>query len=289
MTFPPKTIRSFTQIKPGVIISLAVEKGGAGKTTSAVNIASGLARWGANLGWRVLLIDIDPQGTASNAVGQFSAASSEKTLAKLLDDDHLLLRPHEFIAPSPWNPKHLHYIPTNRQTLGGMREKLISKIGRERRLSRVLNPLRSDYHFVIIDTGPVNDVLTQNALVASDFVLIPINLDFLGLEAINRTFQLIKVIQLGLEQERPKILGLLGTFYRKGVLASEEALKMLNDKFSNSVIRTVIPLNSAIPDSFSAGVDIYTFNRYSPGATAYNRVVHEILIRIKKIQEQRYG
>ncbi len=204
---------------------------------------------------------------APNAVGQFPKISPEKTLAVLLDDDHMRHRPNEFIVPSPWNPKHLHYIPSSRNTLEIMREKLFAKIGRERRLARLLDPLRADYNFVIIDTGPANDVLTQNALVVSDFVVVPVNLDFLGLEAINRTLQMIKVVQLGLDQETPKILGLLGTFYRKGVYASEEALQILQNKFSASLIRSVVPLNSAIPDSFAARF-LARARRYHGGQTA---------------------
>jgi chromosome partitioning protein len=276
----------FASLKPGSVISISVEKGGAGKTASAVNIASGLARWGVELGWRVLLIDIDPQSTAANAVGKFGAVNPQKTLAMLLNDDQMQLRPHEFIATSPWYPRHLHYIPSSRQTLDGMREALIPKVGRERRLSRILKSLRSDYHFVVIDTGPANDVLTQNALVASDYVVVPINLDFLGLEAINRTLQMIKIIQMGLDQETPKILGLLGTFYRKGIYSSEESLKLLREKFSAWVFNHVIPLNSAIPDSFSAGVDLHALNRYSPGAKAYSDVVEDILNRIHLLQGQ---
>ena len=287
-THSPSTNTSydFSSLKPGSVISVAVEKGGAGKTASAVNIAAGLARCGAVFGWRVLLIDIDPQSTAANAVGRFGPVTPQKTLAMLLNDDQMQLRPIEFVTTSPWNPKHLHYIPSSRQTLDGMREALIPKIGRERRLARVLKSLQADYHFVVIDTGPANDVLTQNALVASDYVFIPINLDFLGLEAINRSIQMIKVIQMGLDQDVPKILGMLGTFYRKGIYSSEEALNLLREKFASVLFRSVIPLNSAIPDSFSAGVDLYSFNRYSPGAKAYSDIVLEILTRIMKIQGQ---
>ncbi len=281
-------IHNFSNLKPGTIISIAVEKGGAGKTASAVNIAAGLARWGALCGWRVLVVDIDPQSTAANAVGQFSGEYHEKTLGVLLDDDQKRLRPHEYILPSPWNPQHLHYIPSHLHTLDGIREKLITKIGRERRLARILNTLRADYHFIIIDTGPSNDVLTQNALVASDYVIVPINLDFLGLEAITRTFRMVKTVQIGLDQDSPKVLGLVGTFYRKGIFASEEALSILREKFKSSLFGTVVPLNSAVPDSFSAGVDLYTYSKYAPGTKAYNRIVMELLNRINDFQTQNY-
>lgn len=277
-------VRKFSTLKPGTIISIAVEKGGAGKTASAVNIAAGLARWGALCGWRVLLVDIDPQGTAANAVGQFSSAHHDKNLAMLLDDDHKRLRPHEFIIPSPWNLGHLHYIPSHLHEIDGLRERLITKIGRERRLARILNPLRPDYQFIIVDTGPTNDVLTQNALVASDYVLIPVNLDFLGLEAITRTLRMIKTVQIGLEQDSPKVLGLLGTFYRKNVLSSEEALSLLQKKFKHSLFGTVVPLNSAVPDSFSAGVDLYAYNKYSPAARAYSQIAQELLDRVHNLQ-----
>jgi len=162
-------------------------------------------------------------------------------------------------------------------------------LARKRRLSQILASLQPDYHFVIIDTGPANDVLTQNALVASDYVLMPINLDFLGLEAINRTLQMIKAVHIGLVQESPRIIGMLGTFYRKGVLASEEALHILQEKFSSALIPALIPLNSTIPDSFSAGVDLHNFNKYAPGAKAYAEVVQEILQRVHRLQKQQHG
>ena len=279
----------FSQINTGNVIAIAVVKGGAGKTASAVSIASGLAQLGASFNWRVLLVDIDPQSTAANAAGKYNPISQTKNLAMLLSDDQKKLRPHEFVTPSPWYPQHLHYIPSNPQSMEEMRERLTSKLGRERRLSRILKTLLSDYHFVIIDTGPANDVLTQNALVAANYVITPINLDFLGLEAITRTDQMIQQVQIGLDQDSPKTLGLLGTFYRKGVLASEEALTLVQDRFSSSVFESVIPLNSAIPDSFSAGTDIFTYDKYSPSAKAYAQVIQEIIVRISAYQGQSNG
>jgi chromosome partitioning protein len=275
----------YTQLKPGNIIAISVVKGGAGKTASAVNIASGLALWGVNFGWRVLLVDTDPQSTAANAVGKYNPISQTKNLAMLLDDDQQQLRPHEYVVPSPWYPQNLHFIPTNLQSMGSMREKMLSKLGRERRLARILKSLASDYHFVIIDTGPSNDVLTQNALVAADYVITPINLDFLGLEAITRTLQMIKEVQIGLDQETPQILGLLGTFYRKGILASEDSLQLLQEKFQSALFETVIPLNASLPDSFSAGTDIFSYDKYSPGAKAYGSLVQEIIHRVNQFQQ----
>ena len=284
-----ETLTYLSKIRPGSIISIVVEKGGAGKTASAINIASNLARWGAICDWRTLLIDIDPQSTAANAVGQYSAISQTKNLAMLLDDKNDRLNPHEFVVPSPWNLQHLHYIPTSRQSLGKMREKLISQPGSKRRLGRILKHLIPDYQFVIIDTAPANDVLMQNALAAADYVLMPVNLDFLGLEAISRTLQLIKEVQAALRQDKPKILGLLGTFYRKRVLSSEESLTLMRENFSDSLFDTVIPINSAIPDSFSASVDLHTFNKRSSSAKAYSKVVQEIILRIHNLQRQNHG
>lgn len=279
----------FSKIQPGTIIALSVVKGGAGKTASAVSIAAGLALSGSRFNWRVLLVDIDPQSTAANAAGKYDPVSQKKNLAMLLDDDHKRLRPHEFIVPSPWYPQHLHYIPSNPHSMEVMREALAPKLGRERRLARILKLLASDYHFIIIDTGPANDILTQNALVAADFVIAPINLDFLGLEAVTRTTQMIQQVQIGLDQDTPRLLGLLGTFYRKGVLASDESLNLLRDEFSSSVFETVIPLNSAIPDSFSAGTDIFTYDKYSPSAKAYSNVIREIILRLHSFQQKNHG
>jgi chromosome partitioning protein len=284
-----ETLAYLANIKSASVITIAVEKGGAGKTTSAINIASDLARWGAICGWRVLLIDTDPQSTAANTVGQYSTISRTKNLAMLLNDQKELLNPHEFVEPSPWNPQHLHYIPTSRQSLGKMRETLISQPGSKRRLTRVLQHLTPDYQFVIIDSAPANDVLMQNALAAADYVLMPVNLDFLGLEAISRTIQLIQEVQTGLKQNTPEILGILGTFYRKRVLSSEESLKLLQENFTETLFDAVIPINSVIPDSFSASVDLHTFNKRSSSARAYSRVVQEIILRISNNQRQNHG
>ncbi len=289
LSSPEETLSYLSNIEGGNIITIVVEKGGAGKTATAINIASGLARWGSNCGWRTLLIDIDPQSTAANAVGQYKTVSRTKNLAVLLDDNEDRLNPHEFVEPSPWNPQHLHYIPSSRQSLGIMREKLISQPGCKRRLGRVLQHLTPDYQFIIIDTAPANDVLMQNALAAADYGLIPVNLDFLGLEAISRTLQLIKEVQIGLKLDSPKILGLLGTFYRKRVLSSEESLKLMQENFPYALFETVIPINSAIPDSFSASVDLHTFNKRSSSAKAYGKVVQEIIARIHNNQRQNHG
>ncbi|MBC8508401.1 MAG: AAA family ATPase, partial [Chloroflexi bacterium] len=199
-------VEELPQTINGKVIAISVVKGGAGKTASAVSIAAGLALHGMKYGWRVLLVDTDPQSTAANALGKYTAVSQNKNLATLLDDDLYQMRPHEFIVPSSWNPQHLHYIPSSIKPMEMMREKLNTKMGREHQLANILEPLVSDYHFVIIDTGPANDILTQNALVAADQVIIPVNLDFLGLEAITRTIQMIKTIQVRLDKETPQIL-----------------------------------------------------------------------------------
>ena len=262
------------------VITVAVEKGGAGKTTTAVNLAAGLARRGAELGLRVLLVDMDPQCTAANAIGEYQPVEAEKSLPALLNDDRGLLQPHECILPSPWNPKYLHYITSNHQAMENIREVLITKIGREYRLRKILKPLLQDYNFVIIDSSPAADLLTQNALVASTHVLVPINLDFLGLESIARTQKMIQDIRNALEGETPELIGYLGTFYRKSVAASEDSLKILQDNFGDQVFSTEVPLNAAVPDSFSAGVDVYTYDRYSSSAKAYEKVVSEVLNRV---------
>lgn len=277
-----KTTGQASQIRTGTVIAVAVEKGGAGKTATAVNLAAGLARRGADFGWRILLVDMDPQSTAVNAVGNRQAVPPESTLATLLTDDGRQRRPHEFVRPSPWNPRHLHYLPSSQPTLEPMRDALFPRIAREHRLSRALKPLAPDYHFIVIDTGPANDVLTQNALVAASHVLVPINLDFLGLEAIVRTQRMIEEIRVGLDRETPRLLGFLGTFYRKSIAASEDSLHLLREKFGRRVFETKIPLNSAVPDSFSAGVDVYTYLPRSPGARAYDMTVLEVLYRVFK-------
>lgn len=280
-------------IGTGNVIAMVADKGGVGKSITAINLSSGLARYAAHFGynWRVLVVDVDPQSTTfeqvsgwkwHHAVGEpLPPVDPARSIAALLRDERGRLRPQDFVQASPWVPDHLYYIPSDRASLLEAGDAIRFGINGEGRLQRALRPLRDTYHFIIVDTrGWIDDVLTKNALLAAKHVLIPLNSDNLGLDALPRTLDTLDVFhaQYG---PQPDVLGILMTIYRRGVGTATEGEALLRKAYKDLVFRTVIPENNALPDATNAGVDIFTHKSSASGALAYAALMEEVILRIE--------
>lgn len=249
----------------GTVIALVNQKGGVGKTTTAVNLASYLAQ----LGQKVLLIDLDPQANASSGLG-----------LELGDDDqhvyHALLEPAKAAkAVKPTQVDGLHAVPSHRDLAGAVIE-LVQIDGREYRLRKAVDSLRQYYDFILIDCPPSLGLLTINGLVAADHVLIPVQAEYYALEGLGQLLHTIHLIQSHLHADL-NILGAIITMFDQRNRLSKSVMQELYGYFPNRIFRSVIPRNVRLAEAPSYGEPIVSYDPGSRGAKAYERLARELL------------
>lgn len=249
------------------IISLVNQKGGVGKTTTAINLATYLAAHGKN----VLLVDLDPQSNASSGLG-IDAGSLEKNLYHaLISGDHpknVILRTSTFG----------HDIIPSDQDLAGAAVELTDVENREYQLYNVLRQVRSDYDYIIIDSPPSLGLLTINGLVASDEVIIPVQTEYFALEGLG---QLLNTVDLVQENLQPKLQlgGILMTMYDRRNRLSRQVVKEVKKHFQDKVFDSIIPRTVRLAEAPSFGKPIMQFDRLSKGARSYRQLAQEIIAK----------
>ena len=261
----PEKVRLLTRI-----IALANQKGGVGKTTTAVNLGAALARAGE----RVLLVDIDPQGNASSGLGVVDRA----TIASTYD---VLIRglPAFRAIRSPNGQANLHLIPANRDLVGAEVE-LVGVRDRETILRETLAPVAPDYDFVFIDCPPSLGLLTLNRLAAADSVLIPIQCEFYALEGLTQLLNTVQLVQRGLNPALT-IEGVLLTMYDQRLSLSRQVATEAKRYFGELVFNTVIPRNVSIAEAPGFGTPVADYAPSSAGARRYADLAREIRLRGK--------
>ncbi len=249
-----------------VKIAVLNQKGGVGKTTSVINLASYLGKAGK----RVTIVDFDPQGNATSGLGVDKNSLNSTIYDILLSDDKL----HDAIVETRF--ENISLIPTNQQ-LAGAEVELASAIGRELKLRDALKEHETD--FVLIDCPPSLGLLTVNALVAADYVLIPVQSEYYALEGLS---QLIAVIQRVREVLNPelKILGLVLTMADSRTSLADQVEAEVRKHFEDLVFKTIIPRNVRLAEAPSHGKPISEHDRWSKGAKAYKNLMKEILQRV---------
>jgi chromosome partitioning protein len=258
-----------TSVTVGKVITVTNQKGGVGKTTTAINCAAALALAGHD----TLLVDLDPQGNATSGVGLKGAASHAGTIYEALTADHPDARAFVLATRLP----HLSLIPATRD-LAGAEVELITVDGRERRLRHLVDQLRRDYRFIIVDCPPSLGLLTVNALVAADTVLIPLHCEYFALEGLADLVATLRRIRVSLNPELD-IEGVLLTMNDERTNLGQQVARDVREFFKEKVYRTVIPRNVRLAEAPSHGVPAVTYDPKSRGAEAYLALGREILDR----------
>jgi len=251
-------------------IAVANQKGGVGKTTTAINLAASLAA----SEFTVLLIDSDPQGNATTGLG-ISKESDRPTLFDILIGQ---VSAKEAVIPT--GLEGLVIIPSDKNLVGANVE-LVPIKSREARLREKLVPIRSDYQFIIIDCPPALDLLTLNALLASDSVLIPIQCEFFALEGISGLIDTIDRIKESFHHKLD-MEGILLTMYDDRTNLTRQVAADLREFFGKEVFRTVIPRSIRLAEAPSHGQPILAYDPRSKAAESYIQLSKEVIARDQK-------
>jgi chromosome partitioning protein len=236
-----------------------------GKTTTAINLAAALAA--SEL--KVLLVDSDPQGNSTTGVGIQKTADAKTLYDVLLGEARL----SEVISPTQWDG--LSLVPAD-QNLVATNLDLVDAEGREERLSRALIGAKDEYQYVLIDCPPALDLLTLNALVASDTVLVPIQCEFFALEGISQLMDTIDRVKTAFNAGL-RVEGVLLTMYDDRTNLTRQVESDLREFFSEEVFKTVIPRSVRLAEAPSFGKSILAYDPRSRGAEAYIQLAKEIL------------
>lgn len=249
----------------GKIIAIANQKGGVGKTTTAINFSTLLAKRGK----KVLLIDADPQGNATSGIGMDK--NVEFSVYDLIINDEI--EPKDTIQKT--EIKNLSICPSN-INLAGAEVELVSMMSREYRMKEKLDMIKEKYDYIIIDCPPSLGLITLNSFTAANSVLIPVQCEYYALEGLGQLLNTVQLVQKHLNKEF-EIEGALLTMYDVRTNLSNQVVKEVTKYFGDKVYKTVIPRNIKLSEAPSYGMPISVYDARSKGAKSYDKFVKEFL------------
>ncbi len=246
-------------------IAIANQKGGVGKTTTAVNLSSCLAYKGKN----VLLIDVDPQGNSTSGLGIDKKSINKSIYDVIINDEPI----ENTLINTP--VENLKLCPSNIQ-LAGAEVELVSVISRENRMKMALEDIKSKFDFIIIDCPPSLGLLTINSLTASNTILVPIQCEYYALEGLSQLMNTVKLVQRHLNPALD-VEGVVLTMFDARTNLSIQVVDEVKKHFRNKVYRTVIPRNVRLSEAPSFGLPIILYDPKSKGSECYLELAEEVI------------
>ena len=254
----------------GKIIAIANQKGGVGKTTTAINLAASLAMSSK----KVLLIDADPQANATSGLG-VEPKQMTSTIYECLVDEYPVAS-----AAVPTCVDNLHIVGSRIDLVGAELE-LIGKENRENILGNALASVKDTYDFILVDCSPSLGLITVNALTAADSVIIPVQAEYFALEGISKLLNTIRIIKSKLNPQL-NIEGFLLTMYDSRLRLANQIYEELKVHFGDMVFNTVIPRNIKLSEAPSHGLPVILYDAGSRGATSHMQLAKELITRSRK-------
>lgn len=251
----------------GRIITIANQKGGVAKTTTAVNLGAGLATFGK----KVLIVDVDPQGNATSGLGISKINSGYCIYDGLINDV-----PLETLVVST-QIEGLFAVPATIQ-LAGAEVELVSAISREMKLKKALSPIKNSFDYIIVDCPPSLGLLTLNAMTAADTVLIPIQCEYYALEGLSQLMNTIKLVKKHLNPDL-EIEGAVLTMFDARTNLSIQVVDEVKAYFKEKVFHSIIPRNVRLSEAPSYGLPIIIYDPKSKGAEQYQELAKEVIER----------
>jgi len=250
----------------GKIIAISNHKGGVGKTTTSVNLGAGLAKSGK----KILMVDLDPQANLSQCYG---ITKPETTIYEALkgDEDFKAIKVNKDL-----------YLAASSLDLAGAEMELNSEAGREYLLKEVLDPVKDDYDYIIVDCPPSLGLLTLNAFTCADEVIIPIQAHFLAIKGLTKIIEVINKIKRRINKSL-QISGVIITLYDKRKVLHRDIEETIKTYFQDKVFNTKIRQNIALAEAPTMGVDIFRYNLSSPGSDDYWDLTQEFIERHETI------